>query len=232
VALLPLPPAVASGIADDRLTYEWDEWDVHEYFDFPDDDLEKILADVSGRGSMALTLAAGEWICQRFSKVSSDPAPMQYLEAAWAEQLQPDLCSYIETEDDDWRGVIRGPLSLVITIANDALFCLDEDDDVPERAVWMINLARHVLPSIDAFNLWIQEVLDRLRRHHPRQGSENESLPDDEFALGRPVARELFDTSRPYDPGEELLLISQFLNAVDSQNPFLAANEKDDEEET
>jgi hypothetical protein len=227
MTLRPLPPVLAANIADHRLLYDWDEWDVHQYFDFSDQALEQRLAEVSGRASIALSLAVGEWICHRYSLLSSDPAPMQYLEAAWAEQLLPEQCSPVETDDDEWRGLVRGPLSLVITIANDGLFCLDEDDDVPVRAVWMTNLARHLLPEPAAFEKWLAQVLDLLVQHHPKAGSEGESLPDDEFHLGRPVARELFDTTNPYQPADEARLIAQFLQSVDSTNPYLAANESE-----
>lgn len=227
MSLIPLRPAVAANIADNRLVYEWDEWDVHEYFDFPNEDLERRLAAISGRGAIALTLAVGEWICERYSQVSADPAPLQCLEAAWAEQMQPDLSGYIETEDDEWRGVIRGPLSIVMTIANDALFCLDEDDETQIRAAWMTNLARHVLPRREAFEEWLAKVVDRLALYHPIEGSDAESLASDEFSLGRPVARELFDSTEEFVSIEESALIQRFLASVDSQNPYLAMNATD-----
>jgi hypothetical protein len=222
--LRPLAPAVAADIADDQPIFDWDEWNITEYYAFVEDDFDDRMSTISGRGAMALTLAVGEWICQRFSRLDNDPAPMQFLETTWAEQMQPGLGAYTETDDDRWHGVIRGPLSMVITIANDAAFCLEEDDDSGDRAAWMTNLARHVLPKRDAFERWLQEVIDRLALHHPRKGSEQESLPDDEFQLGRPVARELFDTTRPFGTADEPALIDQFIKAVDPQNPFLDAN--------
>jgi hypothetical protein len=225
MALRPLHPAIAAGITDDKLAYAWDEWNVSEYYAFVEDEFDDRIATISGRGAIALTLAAGEWICQRFALLDNDPAPMQFLEATWAEQMQPGLGAYTETDDDQWRGVIRGPLSLVITIANDALFCMEEDDDPGNRAAWMANLARHVLPSRDAFDKWLAAVLDLLAQHHPKKGSKKESLPDDEFELGRPVARELFDTTKPYVRADEPALITRFLQSIDPRNPFLDANQ-------
>jgi len=163
-------------------------------------------------------------------EVSADIIPMQYIEAAWAEQMQPDQATYIETEDDEWRGIVRGPLSIAITIANDVLFCLDEDEVAATRAAWMTNLARHVLPRTDSFESWLDIVTERLARYHPRQGSEGESFENDPYTLGRPVARELFDSTRAFDPAEESLLIQRFLAEVDPTNPFLAVNTVEDEE--
>jgi hypothetical protein len=226
MALAPLPPIVAAAIADDRLLYSWDEWNVRDHYDFPDDALFKRLdGAVSGRGAIALTIAAGEWVCERFSKVNADSTPLQYLEAAWAGQVDSAYCEYTETDDDEWRGVVRAPLAMVITIANDALFCLDEDPVAASRAVWMTNLARHLLPSRDAFESWLDAVLVRLAQHHPPPPDDPDA-DEDPFAsavsLGHPVARELFDTTRPFDKADEDRLINAFLQRLDpSRNPFL-----------
>jgi hypothetical protein len=226
--LSPLPPVTsAANIVDDRLQFPWDEWQVRTYFAFDDDAFLERLLEISGRGSMALTMAIGEWVCRRFAQVTPDPEPWHFLEAAWAAQMQSGRCKYTEIVEDHWRGPARGPMAIVITIANDAIFCLDEDPIPANRAVWMTNLARHVLPEHDAFEKWLAQVIDLLARYHPKTGSENESLPDDDYALGRPVARELFDTTKPYQPTDEARLIARFLQSVDPSNPYLSANEPD-----
>lgn len=225
MALRPLQPAVDAGLTSDQVLFDWDEWNVMEYYAFVEADFDDAMATISGRAAMALTLAVGEWICQRFSLLDADPQPMQFLEAGWAEHMRPGLGVSFEPDDDDWRGVVRGPLSMVMSIANDALFELEEDPCVGDRAAWMTNLARHVLPNCDAFEKWLADVVALLVQHHPKTGCEGESLLGDEFQLGRPVARELFDTSKPYQPGDEALLITRFLQAVDPTNPYLAANE-------
>jgi hypothetical protein len=226
--LSPLPPVLAANIADDHLLFAWDEWNVRAYYEFDDAPILKRLAAVSGRGSMALTLAVGEWVCQRFARVGADPEPWYFLEAGWTAQMKPGRCTYTEIVEDNWRGPSRGPLAMVITIANDVLFCLDEDATTSVRAMWMTNLARHVLPNRDAFDRWLAAVLDMLVQHHPKNGSKKESLPDDEFELGRPVARELFDTTKPYVRVDEPALIARFLQLVDPRNPFLAANQSEE----
>jgi hypothetical protein len=225
MALRPLQPAIDGGITGDKLLYEWDEWKVMSYWAFVDDDFGAKISLVSGRGALALMLAVGEWICQRFSLLDADRRPMQFLEAGWAEQMQPGLGAYTDPEDDEWRGIVRGPLLLTIKIANDGLFCLEEDNEPGHRPAWMSNLARRVLPGQDAFEKWLGTVLDLLAKHHPKAGSEKESLPDDQFDLGRPVPRELFDTTKPYQPADEAQLITGFLQTVDPKNPYLSANE-------
>jgi hypothetical protein len=226
MALRPLQPAIDAKITSDRLVYDWDEWKVMDYYAFVEDEFDDRMWTISGRGAIALSLAVGEWICQRFSQLDADPRPMQFVEAGWAEQVQPGLGAYTEPDDDEWRGIVRGPLSMVISIANDALFCLEEDPEAGDRAAWMANLARHVLPTCDAFDKWLLQVTDLLAQYHPRKGSDKESLPDDDFGLGRPVARELFDTTKPYQPADEAKLIARFLQTIDPANPYLSANEQ------
>lgn len=223
--LRPLQPAIDAGLTDDSLLYTWDEWKVMSYWAFVDDEMDAKLALVSGRAALALALAVGEWICQRFSRLDGDPRPMQFLEAGWAEQMQPGLGAYTDPEEDEWRGLVRGPLLFVIKIANDGLFCLEEDNEPRNRPAWMTNIARRVLPTRDAFEAWLAAVLALLAQHHPKAGAKTESLPDDQFDLGRPVARELFDTTRPYKASDEAMLIARFLQTVDPRNPFLSANE-------
>lgn len=225
MALPPLPPLAAAPIVDDRLVYTWDEWNVRRHYDFPEPVLfARLDGVVSPRGAIALTIAVGEWICARFSLVNADPTPAQFLEAAWAGQVDLARCVYTETNDDDWRGVIRAPLAMVITITNDALFCLDEDPVAAIRAVWMTNLARHVLPSKAAFEAWLEAVLTRLAQHHPPPSDEDSDgdLFGPALALGSPVARELFDTTRPFDSAEEALLVDGLLQRIaTSGNPFV-----------
>lgn len=225
MALRPLQPAIDAGTTTDKVLFEWDEWNVMDYYAYVEDDMDDAMATISGRGAMALTLAVGEWICQRFAHLDGDPKPMQFLEAGWAEQMQPGLGAITEPDDDDWRGVVRGPLSMVISIANDALFELHEDPCVGDRVAWMANLARHVLPDCGAFEKWLDQVISLLAQYHPQAGSDKESLPDDEYDLGRPVARELFDTTKPYQHADEAKLIARFLQTVDPANPYLSANE-------
>ena len=43
-------------------------------------------------------MAVGEWICQRFWLVDADPAPLQFLEAGWAEQMQPSCLFFKQSE--------------------------------------------------------------------------------------------------------------------------------------
>jgi hypothetical protein len=223
VQVEPLRPAVVAGISDPTLSYDWDEWKVREYFDFADETLLERFAAISGRGSLATTMAVGEWVCQRFAGLSGDPAPWQFLEAGWAAQMEPGRCKYTEIIEDYWRGVVRGPLAITITIANDALFCLDEDPNVALRAMWMSNLARHVLPTREPFDRWLDAVLELLAEHHPKDGAEAASSDGDDLSLGRPVARELFDTTRAFVQSDEPVLIQRFLRSVDPANPYFNA---------
>jgi hypothetical protein len=116
---------------------------------------------------------------------------------------------------------VRGPLAILITVADDAVCCLDEDPEPAIRAMWMANLAHHVLPARDKFDAWLEEVVVRMIQHHPRDHAADDSFPDDELHLGRPTSRELFDTTHPFDPAREDAQIATFLKSLDSTNPYL-----------
>jgi hypothetical protein len=47
-------------------------------------------------------------------------------------------------------------------------------------------------------------------------------LPDDDFQLGRPVSRVLFDTSKPFERAREGAQIARFLRALSADNPYMS----------
>jgi hypothetical protein len=219
-------------IADDKLTYRWDEWDTAGYRETDeDDDLHSLLEPLTTRACIAFTVAIAEWLHFRFAKVNQDNTPLEFLEAAWAGNIHRAYCEYTEVDDDEWRGPIRGPLSFCITLPNDALFCLDEDPDAMNRVVWTYNLTRHVLPSSVAFDAWFDAALERLKKHHGKETDSGLTSEDDLFgpaveALGSPPPRELFDPSRRFDPTEAPALLDAFLKGLNpEQNPFLIPSE-------
>jgi hypothetical protein len=221
---LPVPDFIrAADIADRDLVFAWDEWDLLAYYDHDEHDVYERLSALSGRAELALTIASGEWVRHRFSLVDSDPAPLQMLEAAWAGVVSPEYIEMPEPEEEQWRGPARGPLYVLMLIVTDAFNHLEEDPDGASRAVWMHNLAKHVLPRADAYDAWFAEVVRRLEQHHPR----NENEDDDLFSglppgMGAPVAREAFDPSLPYDPKADGARIDAFLRRLDWEaNPYL-----------
>ncbi len=72
MALRPLQPAVDAGLASDQVLFDWDEWNVMEYYAFVEADFDDAMATISGRAAMALTLAVGEWLSRLEKRWSGD----------------------------------------------------------------------------------------------------------------------------------------------------------------
>jgi hypothetical protein len=213
---------VRASIDDAVLAFPWDEWSIKSYYW----DVSQVLFDrlnaLSDDASMALTLAIGEWVVHRFDAVNSDPTALQFIEAAWAGTVHPYYCIYTETVDDEWRGPVRGPLAVTMAIANDALFCRENDPEVATRACWMHRLATHVLTDSQEFLKWFETVVQRMEAFHPRAAKERPTFFGLSLASTTPVPRAAFDVSREYDAAQAAGMVDEFLRNLDpAANRFL-----------
>jgi hypothetical protein len=223
---LATPPYIRrAGISSDLLKYRWDEWNVKSHYTNVDHELFDRLCNITHRAKVAMTIAAAEWIVARFDAVSKDAMPRQYLEAAWAGNVDQRYARYIETNDDEWRGPVRGPLNMAITIVADSLFCADESEEPAENPAWMCTLAEHVLPAREGFDLWRHQCVERLERFYSAEESDEEPPENDEDAGdfgGDPVPCEVFDPEFEFTPAATRDLTDRYLRSLDySQNHFL-----------
>jgi hypothetical protein len=214
---------ILANIATQDVKFAWDEWQIKSYYWNVPQVLFDRLNMLSDDANMALTLAISEWVAHRFSQLDQDPFVLQFVEAAWAGTVHPAYCIYTETLDDEWRGPVRGPLAVAITIINDGLFCRDYDPEVATRACWMHQLAKHVLPDITAFNLWFESSVVRLEHFYSRPVvSEKTSFFNLDLTSNQPVPRKLFELDIEYSPEHAFSLIDEFLKSLDVYtNPCL-----------
>jgi hypothetical protein len=217
--------------------YAWDEWNLKDYYRFEDPAQLDALAQLTNKANTALGIGIGEWICARFLPLDPDPAPLQYMEAAWATMAHQAYCRYIETVDDEWRGPVRAPLAIAIVVVNDAIFNVYEDPHVAWRVCWLYNLAHHVLADSTAFDRWFERSVQRLNQFHSKQaeqaiGAATASLFDPVPFQGRPVPREALDPDFLYHPHQAPALLDTYLRSLKpASNPFLSSvNELNDVE--
>jgi hypothetical protein len=211
---------VNAQIASPSTRYPWDEWRVNDYFLDVDDDQFDRLDALSNAANLALAIGCGEWISHRFSALSSDPDPDHFIEAAWAAIVHPAYCLDIETDDDEWRGPIRGPLNMTISILHDGVHRLETDPDEATRSCWMYNLTEHVLPRSDEFAKWFEACVIRFEKLHPK--IDDDDIWEEGPPFGTPVPREALDPGVPYDSHAAAALLDRFLRTLNpSQNPFL-----------
>lgn len=220
-------------IADNTLTFPWDEWDVKKAYQPADGKLMDRLDAISYRGNVGLTLAIAEWIYWRFEAVSDDPTLIEYIEAAWAQNTGLARCAYLEPNVEEWRGIVRGPQLIAWMIAIEVSF---DYKDVLKwlggHASWMSNLAEHVLTDPAPFLAWREACIERLEEHFPAVEDDPDDLFEELDLRGDPVPRELFDIARPYDPSEAEALCQQLVDNADWEtNPFLFPLGDEDEED-
>jgi hypothetical protein len=217
-----MPRYITSVQADySQLHYEWDEWRVKDIIRPAPESLVETLSPLRDEALVALTIAEAEWIAWRFSSLSNDGTLPLFLEAAWAANLDLGYTAYFETSPDDWRGPVRGPMNVALTVVMDALFCKDERPVHAVNPGWLSNLAVRVLPDPAPFLAWRDFSIARLLQHY-RKPPQPESLFDDDPEPPLPVPPEVFD------PAEEFVFerageaLDRYLSELDpDENPFL-----------
>jgi hypothetical protein len=223
--VLSIPPYLhGADVVTSLVRYRWDEWNVNAYFLEIDPAQKARLNPLSDAANLALVVGSAEWIVHSLSSVSRDPDPSLYLEAAWAAIVHPGYCEYLETDADEWRGPIRGPLNVTMAIVNDGIHCRETDPLESTRACWMYNLARHVLPRADVFDKWFESCVLRFEQFHPR--IEDDDIWEEGPPFGLPVPREAVDPDFPYDALLAPELLDRFLRSLQpGANRFLASPE-------
>src|SRR5262245_10671757 len=115
--MLPLPTYLAAAkVQDTVLRFEWDDWRTLTGLEMPDEKIEAHLRRVSHRSVFAFSCASCEWIVDRSSKLLDDPAPREYIEAAWAMTVDPRYSGYDsstgwqEYSSKGWDGPVRRPI--------------------------------------------------------------------------------------------------------------------------
>ncbi|KQP22420.1 hypothetical protein [Pseudorhodoferax sp. Leaf267] len=226
--MLELPVHIAAAHVDQpALRYAWDEWDVHRCYRPADAALQQRLHGLTRRATLGYMLACGEWVAWRLAGLHDRDEPMEVLEAGWAAIVDRLYTFGFETDDDEWRGPVLGPLNIMMTIIVDALHSNDHREDPAVPAAWMSRLAEHVLPDTRAFRRWQESCLVRLHRVCQAPPPSAQDLFDHDARDGDPVPRELYDPNRPYDPGQATQLIARFLEPLeDSDNYFLGTPEE------
>ncbi|MCE6959811.1 hypothetical protein LAZ40_12340 [Cereibacter sphaeroides] len=199
----------------------WDEWDIAPYYADCDPAQLQRLVRLTPNANHALVCACGYWIAERFARLDPGGEAEAFLDVASASSYDAPLYEYFEIDEEDWRGPVRGPQALMITIAVDALFCLADDPEPAVRVCYMFNLCRHVLDPDDAFLRWFEGAVARMEAAHLRRkpAAPAPLAPPD---YGEPVPMTAFDLDRPYLPQDAAAEFARAVARIDPENPFLA----------
>ena len=217
-----LTPEISYKGLPKTLDYPWDEWDVQQYFYFLPEPFPEDVRDLTPRASWALTLAILEWVDVFFSRFSDDKSLEQYILAGWVGIIDRDRCEHINTDDEDWRGPVRGPLQLSLAIIAEMFFVNSDDRTAVAYAIFAENLARHVIPNDSPFFDWLVFSKERLNRWHSYTAEDPapEPLFAEHFYLGNVVSRSIFNSNLDYSPDSAEIEIQKLVE-VNPRSPFL-----------
>jgi hypothetical protein len=215
-----------AAIAQPQLRFTWDEWNIKSTYLPVNEDEAVRLQKLSKRANCALTIGIAEWILARFAGMDADPDPAQFLEAAWAANVDIRYAYEIPIVDAEWRGPIRGPISMALTFVLDALFAEEAGENSFMNPAWAARFARHVLPDSKPFDAWFESCLERFESLYPAPSEDDADWFEPESNAGPLIPPEAVDPDRPFDPSSTDNLIDAFLrNLKSAPNDFLAPPE-------
>lgn len=212
----------AAHVAGARPRFVWDEWSVEDTYTPVEQGTVERLEKLCKRANCAFTIAIAEWILARFAGLDDDPEPAQFIEAAWAANVDLRYAQEMVIDDDEWSGPVRGPISMGLTFVIDALFAEEAGAQSAMNPAWAACFARHILPDSSAFDVWFEAVLGRLETCYPALADEDQDWFDVAGNWGSPPPPEAFDPAFPFDPATAGRLVDACLQRLDpAANPFL-----------
>jgi hypothetical protein len=209
--------------------FEWDEWNVESSYLDIDPDRFARLGRLTFNANLAFSTACGWWIAERFSLLDPSGEAAEFLALSGTSTYERPSYEYFELDEDRWRGPVRGPQAVMLTILGDALYCLSEDPEPATRTAYLHRLANHVITPDGIFDRWFDMSLERMLRHHRRQ---TPVTPPSVLGLvdtpqwGAPVSQQAFDLDEPYRPQDDLRHIALEASRISPRNRFLPDKEE------
>lgn len=208
---------LSSGAQTTEIRFQWDDWNTEVVEELPDDLFIDSLRRISDRAVLALTVATAEWVVYRFEPLNDDRCPWQFLEAVWAAGVDWRYLSETwdsQTGEEEWNGPVRGTLRASMMGVDDVVYAARLGQNLTPGALWVSNIATHVLPVAEPFREWRDRALRRLAVLYPR---------NEDDLIGEVVPREALDLAREFRISETEILTNEFLRRLDyKQNSFLA----------
>jgi hypothetical protein len=217
---LSSPSHIASAsLCQPEIRYVWRDWEENGVYDTPEDDtLLDRLEGLSFRANLALTIACAEWVIYRYECVADIQMHLQFIEAAWAAVVDDRYLRPWEPLDDECSGPVKGPLAASLMIIQEAVHAMATEAGNGLTAIYISNLASHVLPQIEAFMTWREQVLSGLESLAPL---------DPEETLGDVVPREYFAAPQRFKSEMAESFVRKFLQGLDvNSNPSLHTPEE------
>lgn len=197
----------------ETISHEWSDWDPYELIADADEDTIQALSTVSLSGMLSFVIGCLEWVTYRCSYDKNYSLPFEYIEAFWVyvagiEEAIPEEV----TNDDRWEGPLDGPINLLIGKFYSTIQTFEYGGSSVEAA-FSAQVALHVLHDTDPFMIWQSEVLDRLNKYSPTDGSEVDF---------NPVVQQILNPNIDYRSDQVNELVKEMLLKIDyKSNRFL-----------
>lgn len=208
-------------VQDSSLHYEWEDRRTL-VLESPNEELVVRLKGLSYRAALAFACGSAEWIVYRFAKLCDDPAPWNYIEAAWALIIDDHYVGYSNSNGWDmeteigWRGPVKGPIRKSLKDLEIAFEQLASEyfADPAAFAARFTVLVRYFMPDPAPYDQWCEQVLRRFEALYPQN-------PKD--PLGDVVPRQAVDIGFDFEVEQTEGLIILFLASLDPWlNSFLS----------
>jgi hypothetical protein len=201
-------------INDRHIAFLWDEWSDKRPDQSFDEAVVNRLQAISQRAVVGFTIATAEWIASRFERLMEVTRPRQYLEAAWAQQIDMRY-GWTWPPFDNWTGPIHGSLRVAVQRVAVALANARDDQDPSWSGATCSHLAESVMSVTDPYRLWRNDVLTNLEKLRPFNGDD---------PLGDVVPPQMLDPDFDRVAGDPEAMMNQYLRRLDwRSNPFLSA---------
>jgi hypothetical protein len=194
------------------IVHKWSDWDPYEIVGRPKPDTMEQLGRVSDRANIAYAIGCAEWVIYRFKLINSETSPLYFIEASWAFEMDEGMDSPPESDEEEWKGPIRGPMDLALmTILN--TYYSAENNAAEVEAAFAELIPLHVLTDIRPFLDWRESAISRLQMYYQR---------DSNNLAGSSVPREALDPSVDLKLSSSEELVRAFLENLDwTGNPYL-----------
>lgn len=209
-----------ANLSDPLIRYEWDDWKWPQFCFYGNDSFYESYIEIEREAIIGFTIAEAEWLIYRYYKLTDIRLSLEYIEAAWCALIDRHYSSHIELRDKDWRGPIRKPIQIAVSLIDETLYLVEDWDNHLWQPAMLSALIEHVIVDTKPFVQWRDACLDRLLRTYREGNDSYHNLFEDQKKVI--VPREVFNPEFDFKIEDCKSLIQEFLQSMDYKaNRFL-----------
>jgi len=193
------------------------------------EELDKILNNISHKASIGLTASLLEWVYWRFKGYSEMTDDIKNrIEALWCSVENPENTNPLVFDSElnaPATGFINGPIWLALMNVRmiDMLY-KKGSPLLQSELVGLVLLARHITPKRRIFDKWFENIIDKLQNQFPNQNQEidysEETIYD--CSSEEKICHEFFfNTNFEHTEKSSDYALTEFISNIDyTTNPY------------